>query len=510
MRILFIYPNLKAQVGFNYGLAYISALLKQHGHITRLINLNEKLGSPLNLQEIKRTIDQFQPGLIGFSIVTNQYQIAQEVARSIKEYSSVPLVCGGIHPTMAPEEVLASGCFDFICRGEGEYAMLELANRLERQQELTHIPNIWFCQDGQIIKNRLGPLTDLDTLPLKDYELFDFQQMIDAKDGWVGIMTSRGCPFRCSYCFNHKLVEQYQGDLGVSFKELHYLRWHKIDTVIEEIAYLCKNYRNIKVFIFDDDIFTLDKAYLYAFCQEYKRLTNIPFVVNAHVWLFDAEIAAWLKEAGCMMVKFGVESGSERIRREVLNRPMTNADINRAFQTAHQAGLQTSAFVMIGLPYETKADIVQTLQLLAQIEPSRFRWSVFFPYPKTRAFEICQKAGLIDPNKMVRLTNFTEGSCLDFGPEHNLFIQKLAKTFPWYVNTYLSPSPALYAELKTLVEAAHEKAWIEGEKVVLSLDQGVSQVLSMGGIRHYAIKYNPFMAVKIVPDEPDKDPASLS
>lgn len=498
MRILFIYPNLDAQIGFNYGLAFISSLLKQHGHITGLINLNEKLSQSLDLEKIREVVEEFKPGLIGFSVVTNQYGFAREIARSIKEYSPVPLVCGGIHATMAPEEVLASGCFDYVCIGEGEYAILELANKLEKGEDVRNIPNIWLGQDSQIIRNRLRPLVNLEALPPKDYELFAFQELIDAKDGWVGIMTSRGCPFRCSYCFNHRMVEQYQKELGLPFKKLNYLRWHKIDTVIEEISFLLNNYQNIKVFIFDDDIFILDKVYLKNFCQEYKKLADKPLVVNAHVRLFDAEIASWLKEAGCMMVKFGLESGSERIRRDILNRHMSNDDIIRAFQIAHAAGLQTSAFVMIGLPHETIEDIFLTLELIAQIEPSRFRWSVFFPYINTGAYEICQKAGLIDHEKMAGLTNFTEGSCLNFGPQHNLFIQKLARVFPWYVNALLSPEPpSLYPTLNDMVEEMDEEAWAEVGKEVLSLDHNLSTLLTSSGIKHYAIKYNPFMAIKV-------------
>ena len=111
------------------------------------------------------------------------------------------------------------------------------------------------------------------------------------------------------------------------------------------------------------------------------------FVCNAHVRMFDEETASILKEAGCRIVKFGVESGSDRIRRDALHRYMTNRDIENAFGAAHKFGLHTSAFVMIGLPGEEKADVMETIRLLSRVRPGRFRWTLFFPFIGTKAYE---------------------------------------------------------------------------------------------------------------------------
>jgi radical SAM superfamily enzyme YgiQ (UPF0313 family) len=497
MKVLFIYPNLNAQVGFNYGVAFLSACLKERGHSTALLDINENLGFDLDLAEIRRKVTAFAPDLIGFSTVTNQYRFAREIARDIKSYCDAPTVCGGIHPTMDPEGVLSEDCFDYVCVGEGEGAIVELAEALESGTPASEIENIWTKSNGDIIRNKVRPFVSLESLPRKDYEIFDFQEMIDAKDGWVGVMSSRGCPFSCTYCFNHRLRELYKTDLRVPASELNYIRRQRPNDVIEEIESLMSSYENIKMIIFDDDLFTMDKKYLKDFCKEYGSRVGAPFVCNAHVKAFDDEAATHLKEAGCRIVKFGLESGSERVRREILNRRMSNEDIERAFATAERFGFHTSAFVMMGFPHETIAEIEETIDLLARIKPGRFRWSVFFPYINTRAYEIAREGGFIDFEKLESLTNFTDQSALDFGPDHNWFLKKLKTTFPWHVNARadLSSSP-LYARVIEQAERIEPEDWPEAEKNLIEIDKSVSRMLELSRETHYGYKYNLFTAVR--------------
>jgi radical SAM superfamily enzyme YgiQ (UPF0313 family) len=497
MKVLFIYPNLSAQIGFNYGVAFLSAVLKEDNHTTALLNINEKLGYSLDLQRIINDVKAFAPDLIAFSVVTNQFQYTLKIAEEIKKHFAIPLICGGIHPTMVPEDVLSTGLFEAVFIGEAEMAMKAFVLALEKNGDFSAIPNIWYRFDGEIRKNKIGPFTPLENLPPKDYEIFDFQKMIDTKHGWVGLMTSRGCPFSCSYCFNHQIVNLYKAQLGVPAAKLNYIRHHSIRDVINEIVFLQKHYHNIRMYIFDDDIFTLHRGYLKEFCQAYRQVTSIPFVVNAHVQVFDEEMAHCLKEAGCAIVKFGIESGSEKIRKQIMRRIMKNDVIKKAFTFAHDAGLHTSAFVMFGLPYESKAHIMDTIKLLAEIQPGRFRWATFFPYPKTEAYEMSKKGRFIDFDKMERLNNFTEESCLDFGPEQNLLLKKLQKIFPWYVNAYAAlPGSSHYRSLVERMESLSEEQWSAIEGNILTVDHETSAMLTSSGQDHYAIKYNPFMAVR--------------
>ncbi|MEE9201192.1 MAG: radical SAM protein [Candidatus Brocadiales bacterium] len=496
MKVLFIYPNINTQVGFNFGLASISAVLKQHGHTTRLLNLNEKLHELPGDEEIKKYVQDYAPGLIGMSVVTPQYPTALRTAQLIKKnFPDIPIVIGGVHPTLVPGEVMKEKCFDYACTGEGEEAVLELATRIERGEDTSTSANIWARTNGKVIQNNVRSFIDLSKLPRKDYELFDLQHMIDKEDGWVRLMGSRGCPFKCSYCFNHKIVERYRSDLSTS--EIGYIRRHNLKDVLDEIRYLLGAYQRIKTFIFDDDIFTFDKKFLREFCAEYPRLTKLPFVVNAHVRAFDEERAKLLKEGGCSIVKFGLESGSDRIRREVLRRPMSDEEIIRAFDAAHKYDLHTSAFVMIGLPYETKDDVMDTIKLLGKTRPGRFRWAIFYPFPGTDAYEMSLKGGYIDFEKLRQLENFTEASCLDFGPEHNLFISKLQKTFPWYVNAHAEDSVRdMYSSLSRLIEDMPAEEWETAKDSVIQVDKELSGHLNKAGCKHYSFRYNSFTAVR--------------
>jgi anaerobic magnesium-protoporphyrin IX monomethyl ester cyclase len=257
-KVLFVYPNLHAQIGFNYGISYMSGLLKARGIETRLLNINEQLGYPLDLEKIKKDVLAFSPDVIGFSVLSNQHKYAMEIARDMRQYTQAPLVFGGIHPTMDPKGTLSGETPDCICIGEGEEAFLELVEKGRPKG----VQNMGYREKGELVLEPLRPYTDLSSLPFKDYDIFDFQQMIDAKDGWVGLLAGRGCPFRCTYCLNHKIIRLYH-EAGHLPK--HYIRKHTVDEVLTEVEYLLRRYKRIKMFIFDDDIFTFDKSWLREF-----------------------------------------------------------------------------------------------------------------------------------------------------------------------------------------------------------------------------------------------------
>ncbi|MCE9594679.1 MAG: B12-binding domain-containing radical SAM protein [Planctomycetes bacterium] len=521
MRVLFVYPNLYTQMGFNHGLASLSAVLKQAGHETRLVNLNENLPPVPTHEDLWREIVEWGPGAIGFSCLTQQYRAAVEIARFLRRRAAEegrelpPLVVGGVHPTMVPEETMAEGVWDHVGVGECEDALLALIERIERGERPSDVPNFLSWKDGarperevapvasdRWIHNKVGEFPNLAELPIPDYELFDVQRITDQKHGWFGLLSSRGCPYRCTYCLNHKIVDRYHDELERPVPDLGFFRYRPPAKLVEEIQWVLARYRGIGTFIFDDDLFTQSAPHAIAIADAYREAKiDVPFVVNSHVKRLDPRVAKALGEAGCKILKLGIESGSPRVRKEVLQRFMTDTDILKTVEAAEKNGLHTSGFLMVGLPYETHEERWQTVDLLAKSGIGRFRTSLFFPFPGTESHRLALQGGYIRPEQELKLTDFTESSCLDFGSEENLFIDKLATCMPWFVTSRMdrfraAPASARYRPWVEQVLAMDETEWAAFKPTVRDVDRELALEASRAAELHYSIRYNAFMGVR--------------
>ncbi len=522
MRVLFVYPNLYTQMGFNHGLASLSAVLRRAGHETRLVNLNENLPPVLSDEELLALVREWRPGLIGFSCLTMQYQEALRIARFLRRRASAtglalpPIIVGGVHPTMVPEAVMSDGLWDHVGVGECEDALLALATRLERGERPDDLPNFLSWKGGarpaladsppvadeHWVKNPVGEFPDFAALPQPDYELFDTARITAQKHGWFGLMTSRGCPYRCTYCLNHRIVDRYRDELGRGTSQIGFFRFRPPQRMVEEIRWVLERYPGIGTFILDDDLFTLNAEHAIAFARAYRAAGfSVPWVVNSHVNRLDPVLARELAAGGCRILKLGIESGSERVRREILKRFMTDEDILETVRVAEETGLHTSGFLMVGLPYETHAERWATVDLLARSGIGRFRTSIFFPFPGTESHELSIRGGFVDPVKVGTLTDFTESSCLDFGAEENLFIEKLAACMPWFVNARAGglrdfPAAGRYRPLVEEVLALDRNGWETFKPRVREIDGSVSRQAARAGELHYSIRYNAFMGVR--------------
>ena len=514
MRVLLMYPNLNAEEGFNHGIAALSGCLKARGHETGLININEALYDVPTNEQIVDDVRAFRPDVIGFSVMTQQYPYALRLGKAVKAaLPQVPVGVGGVHTIMCTEEVKADRFWDFIGVGECDETFPELVDRVAAGQSYDDVSN--FCirrADGSYIHNPLAPYPSLDDLAPKDYEIFDLTHMLGRKNGWQSILTSRGCPYRCTYCFNHEVTDRYLEDGGHSRRS--FLRHYSRDRILNEIKELQKRHPYIETIIFDDDLFTLNKQYCIDFCHAYSDAgIDIPFVLNAHVQTFSEPVAQALSESPCMIVKFGVESGSFELRKKVLERHMTNEAIIDAFDLCHTYGLHTSAFLMFGLPYETRGMMEETIDLMARIRPGRMRWAMFFPFPGTKSYTISQLGNLIDYRKMDAMDNYFCASCLKFDGATDLFIRKLQRTFHWRVNARAGlATSAAYQKRVDRVDALRLEEWIAHSDAALDEDREVSNdllALAAGSIgsngstaaqlaeqnKHYSIRYTEVMAV---------------
>ena len=385
MKVLFVYPvpPPKVQI-FRYqqGIGSISAVLKQAGHLTSLLYLWQ-----LDDDTLDRRIREFQPDLVAVSMTSGFFEFGCAVAKHVKERHHLPVLFGGIHPTLRPEESIAADGVFAICIGEGEYPTLELCDALDAGRDPTKIQNLWVRQNGTIHRNGIRPLiADLDSLPFPDRDIFPFNELLKTLPE-AEFMGSRGCPYLCTYCVNHALIEMYKGKGA-------YVRYRSVDHLLNEIELVKNRYPAIQFIGFHDDTFTLKPVWLQEFSEKYRaRFKSLHFWCNATAKSVNEDVVRLLKDAGCYEVRIGLESGNDHIRMEVLQKKVTREEIIRAFRLLREAGIDTYSFNMVGLPYETVDTIKDTIELNRQAKPDQMFCSVFSPYPGTRLDELCREKG---------------------------------------------------------------------------------------------------------------------
>jgi len=391
MHIRFVYPDIESDPNrprhrpssLQLGIGYVSAVLKQGGHKTSLQHIYKAVSK----EEFLKCMEKEKPDLVCFSSTTNQFQYVKTFSTWVKELD-LPILCGGVHATLVPEEVITLPTIDFVCIGEGEYPALELVNALQNDESIENIKNIWSKKDDTIIKNEIRPLiSNLDELPFPDREIFDYETILKTNGYRAEIIAGRGCPFNCTYCCNHALRKIYDG-------KGKYVRMRSVGNVLEEIEEITKKYK-IKKIVFHDDIFTLFPDWVKEFCEQYPKRFNMKFGINARPESLNKDITTVLKSAGCEFIAIGIESGNEWLRKNVLKRYTTNEQIINAFKNAKEAGIRTYSLNMVGLPYETPEMIEDTIKINKIISPHDFQLSIFYPFPETELWNLCKKKGFL-------------------------------------------------------------------------------------------------------------------
>jgi radical SAM superfamily enzyme YgiQ (UPF0313 family) len=268
------------------------------------------------------------------------------------------------------------------------------------------------------------------------------------------------------------------------------VRLRGVENVLKEIEQIAKD-PNVKMINFNDDTFTIDKSWVLKFCEEYTKRFKIPFACNARVTNFDEDIAFALKKAGCQEVKIGLESGSERIRKEILNRHTPDDMIIKACNAAKKAGLRCWLFNMVGIPTETKEDVLKTIKLNAKIRPYIIRCSILYPFKSSKIYDYCVENNLIDKEKEGKYSNYFEGSVLKLDTLSQIDILKFKKMFKWYVDAYSDIEVApFYKQLIEFFEQLPDEQWENGKAVemVKSIDIAIDNLFKQSKKEHYTTR----------------------
>ncbi|HON59201.1 MAG TPA: radical SAM protein [Smithella sp.] len=368
-------------------ISILSAIAKKEGHQVQLLHtptlFNDGLtrGFPRiarlfnNDKQIFEQLTSYQPDVIAFSVVTFHYKIALHYAQICRRLCPrAKIVFGGIHVSCVPEVVIANDFVDYVVIGEGEQAFVEIIRHIENGRPAHPIVNTWHKgPDGDIIKGKqIGFIQDLDALPHYDKDIW--ADIFPIKSYYL-TMASRGCPYQCTYCFNHYFK-------NLPEEKSNYVRRRSVGHVIEELK-IAKEKYHITTIEFWDDIFILDKTWLKEFLEAYKREIHLPFKCYIHVNLFDEEIARWLKEANCRWVDFGIQHINEDYRRTYLRRHETNANIIKTIQLLKKYKIVSFVDYIVGLPGDTFEHNEEARRFFVEHTPDIIEPYWFSYHPKT-------------------------------------------------------------------------------------------------------------------------------
>ena len=376
------------------GIAWLAAILRENGfkEVSLIDSVVNKYSDERIIEELKRQ----DPDIIGLSFGTQNRFLAFDCAKLIKKnFPEILIVVGGPHPTLTAEDTLQNiSEIDVVVRGEGEYSFLDLVKTISKKGDLRDVKGISFRDNkGRIIHNSSRePIQNLDGLPMPARDLLpidDYKQKIPLSEKiCTSMITSRGCPYNCVYC---STSEQWG----------HNIRHRSSKNVVDEIEYLMKTYKLDGVGFFDD-VFTMDKKRVIEICQQIiGRKLNIYWWCEARANTIDEEVVKWMKRAGCEHISMAIESGSNRILKNIKKAITVEQGIEAA-KIIKKAGIKLKVFFMHGLPGETYDDIKKTVFLSRYLEHKigvdEATQSLTVVYPGTELEKTAKESGTLPKN----------------------------------------------------------------------------------------------------------------
>lgn len=411
--------NLEREYSQYPGIMSIGALLKKHGFGSDVI--------PAELPSVAAHLRTHPRALLAYSTPTPYARHYLDLNRKIREsFPDALSVFGGPHATFFPEMIEERGV-DGVCVGEGEYAMLDFVKRYAAGGSLKDIPNWWFREKGTIYRNDIRPLIqDLDELPVPDHSFF--RKAMAPSVTQAVVITSRGCPGRCTYCFNHAYRKLYAGKGQM-------LRRRSVGHVMAELLELkAMGYQYIR---FMDDVFILSAEWIEEFSAVYREKIGLPFTCLARAEFVKPEVCRALKRAGCYRMLLGIEAGNDYVRQHIMKRPMTKETLICAAQTIREAGLKLTTANILGVPGGSFDADWETLELNLKCMPDYGSVSLLQAYPRTEIYDIAMSEGMLQEEHMASAAQsygfgLTSGLRFKDAKEQRL-IENLHKFFPWVV-----------------------------------------------------------------------------
>ncbi|HZR21265.1 MAG TPA: radical SAM protein [Verrucomicrobiae bacterium] len=383
MKVLFAVPrsyNPKQMYReYPLGVGYLGTILKALGHEVHVFDQNAEDADDAAFQ---RTVNSLQPAVVGFSVITPNYPVARQQIRALKATNpAIPVIAGGIHASMFPEDLIADGA-NVVVLGEGENVIGELLDCLAQAREPGHVNGVVFKNEAGTLVRTPGwsQMSALDELPFVDRSLYNL-----ARYTHHSMLASRGCPHHCAFCCN------YTGTIrndGVA------IRWH--EKVIDEMQHLRDAYAAKEIF-FADDIFLLRKHDIHQFCGSCtRRNLGVRWIGQMRADRVDPAIATAMAQAGCQRIYFGVESGSEAILQRA-KKGMNKDQIRRGVRAAIDSGMRAKTGWIYGLPGSLEEQY-ESIEFMLELRPHEISIHQLIPFPGTVYYNEPGRFGIRIPN----------------------------------------------------------------------------------------------------------------
>jgi len=354
-------------------------------------------------------IKTIKPNVIGISTNTMYMQYVKAVMKEIKKNFNLPIILGGHHASIYPEETLNLPECDAVCIGDGEFPLAEYLHRLASAKNFGGIKGIWVKQNGDIIKNEKGCFNEnLDIFPYPDWNLWEDLDKYFYFLGMLYLIGSRGCPYRCSYCDAHGIADAVGGK---------YFRLRDPVNYVEEIAYNWEKYkrRNLRLLQLFDPVFTMDDEWVEKFCQRYRKLRlhkKIRYSIFSRIDHLNRDKIKLLAESGCAILRVGVECGNEDMRKNIYKKNVSNQQIEEIFKIAKEHKIALTAYYILGGPGETRKSIKETIAMANKLKAERSAFFIYKPFTSEGIKQIYELGGRIDYKKWEKVDNITFGAAI--------------------------------------------------------------------------------------------------
>lgn len=399
MKIQFIIPKNKSLMGHKYtppghpniGVAYLGAFLKKHNF--DVVIYDDGLRNKLSLEE---SVREFNPDLVGVTSFSYCYDYAIGCIQKIKSNFDIPVVLGGPHVSVAKGAVFNDSQLDYAVKKEGEYGLLGLLNAMNKgKDDFSDISNLIWKRNGEIVENKDMPFIDnLDEIPFPDYSLFEIEKYVSTQLRTTAIITSRGCPYRCTYCST--LLS-----MGRNFRK------RSAENVFSEIKQRYdEGYREFDI---NDDCFSLDierANKIFDLVIDSGLSMRFKCYNGFRVDRITPELLSKMKKAGFYYLAFGCESGNQQVL-DNIKKSITLDQVRRAVRLSREAGIDCCVNFIIGHPTETYAQALDTLNFAKSLHCNYVNFSNLIPYPGTEAYDWAQKNGNFLVDKTTFLKNFS-------------------------------------------------------------------------------------------------------